>query len=92
MEWSAFPGIVLLSLRLVSLSKRGANREWLASVRHVAYQAIPLRPVSSRNTTMMTATANRTWMNPPKVFEVTNPKNHKPSRITKIVHNILIVL
>ena len=38
------------------------------------------------------ANTNRRWMNPPMVVDVTSPRSHKTSKITKIVQSIRFLL
>jgi hypothetical protein len=43
------------------------------------------RPLRRLKTTAMTAMTSNRWINPPIVYDVTRPSNHKTTRITAIV-------
>src|ERR671919_2321694 len=46
------------------------------------------RPWITRRITTTTAMTSRMWMKPPIVYELTIPRAHRMSKITKIVHSI----
>src|ERR1035438_9986801 len=50
-----------------------------------------LRPEISWNTSTTTARTSRICTKPPRVYDVTSPKNHSTSRITKIVQSIFLL-
>jgi len=58
------------------------------SSRRIRVYTTGLRPDIKliRSTTI--AMTSKMWMYPPKVYELTNPSNHKTSRITKIVQSM----
>jgi hypothetical protein len=45
----------------------------------------------SRISIIMIAITRRMWMNPPTVYDVTIPKNHKRRSMTAIVTNIGVI-
>src|ERR1700731_5361574 len=55
-------------------------------------QVLSLRPWMTRIRTTTIANTNRRWMKPPIVVDVTSPRSHNTSRITKIVQRIRILL
>ena len=55
-------------------------------------QVLSLRPWMTRIRTTTIANTNRRWMKPPIVVDVTSPRSHKTSKITKIVQSIRILL
>src|SRR5438874_4944938 len=47
------------------------------------------RPLRRLMTSTTSARTSKIWINPPNVYELTRPSNHRTSRITKIVQSIV---